>query len=257
MNELINIQNENGVLTVSSREVGKHFEKQHKHILEKITSLSVEIQPAENSARYFIESEYTDSKGESRKEYLLTRDGFSLLVMGFTGQKALEWKLKYINAFNEMEKRIKEQIKPMSPIELIAAQAQALVDIERKQKEQDAALLDTNKRIDDIKNVVSLNTQAWREDARRLIMKIAHAMGGTDYIREVQAEIFRLVDVRGAVSLNTRLTNKRRRMADEGICKSKRDRLTKVDIIAEDKKLIEIYVAIVKEMAVKYGACAA
>lgn len=49
------------------------------------------------------------------------------------------------------------------------------------------------------------------------------------------------------------LTNKRRRMADEGICKSKRDKLTKVDIIADDKKLIEIYIAIVKEMAVKAG----
>ena len=47
--------------------------------------------------------------------------------------------------------------------------------------------------------------------------------------------------------------NKRRRMADEGACKSKRDRLNKVDVIAEDKKLIEIYVAIVKEVAVKYG----
>ncbi len=62
-----------------------------------------------------------------------------------------------------------------------------------------------------------------------------------------------MVDQRGGVSLETRLTNKRRRMADEGICKSKRDKLTRVDVIADDKKLIEIYVAIVKEMAVKYG----
>ena len=53
--------------------------------------------------------------------------------------------------------------------------------------------------------------------------------------------------------METRLTNKRRRMADEGVCKSKRDRLNKVDVIADDKKLIEIYVAIVKEMAIKYG----
>ena len=65
------------------------------------------------------------------------------------------------------------------------------------------------------------------------------------------------MNIRGAVNLSTRLTNKRRRMADEGVCKSKRDKLTKVDIISEDKKLIEIYVAIVKEMAIKYGACVA
>ena len=87
-----------------------------------------------------------------------------MLVMGFTGKAALEWKLKYISAFNEMERQIKEQVKPMSPIELIAAQAQALVGIEKKQKEHDLAIEDTNKRIDGIKDVVSLNTQSWRED---------------------------------------------------------------------------------------------
>lgn len=55
-------------------------------------------------------------------------------------------------------------------------------------------------------------------------------------------------------STPTRLTNKRRRMADEGVCKSKRDKLNKVDVIADDKKLIEIYLAVVKEMAVQRGA---
>ena len=55
------------------------------------------------------------------------------------------------------------------------------------------------------------------------------------------------------VSLQIRLTNKRRRMADEGVSKSKRDKLNYLDIIAEDKKLIEGYTAIVKEMAIKYG----
>ena len=78
-------------------------------------------------------------------------------------------------------------------------------------------------------------------------------MGGTEFIKEVQAEVFRLVDERGGVSLSVRLANKRRRMADEGVCKSKRDKVNKLDIIAEDKKLIEIYIAIVKEMAVKNG----
>lgn len=58
---------------------------------------------AENSANLFIQSEYADKYGRMQKEYLMTRDGFSLLVMGFTGNKALEWKLKYIEAFNHME----------------------------------------------------------------------------------------------------------------------------------------------------------
>lgn len=72
-------------------------------------------------------------------------------------------------------------------------------------------------------------------------------------MKDIYNEIYRLVEERAGVSLSTRLTNKRRRMADEGICKSKRDKLTKIDIIADDKKLIEIYIAIVKEKAVKAG----
>lgn len=66
-------------------------------------------------------------------------------------------------------------------------------------------------------------------------------------------EAYKLLESRGACSLKQRLTNKRRRMADEGICKSKRDKLNYLDIIAEDKKLVEIYTAIVKELAIKYG----
>ena len=103
----------------------------------------------------------------------------------------------------------------------------------------------------------SLDKTAWRKDSEHLINKIARATGeGYGGIRLVYEEIYRSIESRAGVSLNTRLTNKRNRMAGEGVCKSKRDKLTRIDIIAEDKKLIEIYVAIVKELAVKYGVCA-
>ena len=108
MNNKVEIKNLNGTTVVSSREVAANFEKQHKHVLEKIAELIDANQPAENPARYFIASEYKDSKGEMRKEYLCTRDGFSLLAMGFTGPKAIEWKLKYIEAFNMMEAEMRK-----------------------------------------------------------------------------------------------------------------------------------------------------
>lgn len=100
----------NGEVTANSREVAERFDKRHSDVLEKIAKLEEEIQPTENSARYFLTSEYADLKGENRKEYLLTRDGFSLVVMGFTGKKALEWKLKYIDAFNKMEQAIHKSL---------------------------------------------------------------------------------------------------------------------------------------------------
>lgn len=135
-----------------------------------------------------------------------------------------------------------------------------LIGVELKQKEHDKALAahtkeirEVNQKVDGIKDVVALSPNSWRPDARKLIVRIAQQMGGNEYIRDMQSEIFKLVDERAGVSLGTRLTFKRRRMADEGICKSVKDRLNKLDVIADDKKLIEIYIAIVKELAIKYG----
>lgn len=98
----IAIHNTDGKLTVSSLQLAKDFEKQHKHVLDKIADITKEINSAEKSAQYFIESTYTDNSGKKNKCYEITRDGFSLLAMGFTGKKALEWKLNYIEAFNKM-----------------------------------------------------------------------------------------------------------------------------------------------------------
>lgn len=139
-------------------------------------------------------------------------------------------------------------------VQELSPELRLLINLEMRQKEQERAIEAVNQRVDDIKDVVALNPQSWREEARKLIVKIAQTMGGNEFIRDVQAEIFGLVDERAGVSLATRLTNKRRRMADEGVCKSKRDKLNKVDAIADDKKLIEIYLAVVKEMAVQRGA---
>ena len=75
-----------------------------RHVLEGIREILV----AENSAaKLFIESTY-ENRGKQYPEYLMNRDGFTLLAMGFTGKKALEWKLKYIQAFNAMEEQLKQ-----------------------------------------------------------------------------------------------------------------------------------------------------
>ena len=89
---------------VSSRQLSKHFGKEHKDVLKGIREILV----AENSAaKLFIESSY-ENRGKQYPEYLMNRDGFTLLAMGFTGKKALEWKLKYIQAFNAMEEQLKQ-----------------------------------------------------------------------------------------------------------------------------------------------------
>lgn len=95
---------ENNQIVTDSRSVAEHFGKQHKNVLQTIENLA-----AENPATKFLFQKTTfENRGKQYPMYLMNRDGFSLLVMGFTGAKALEWKLKYIEAFNGMERKLKE-----------------------------------------------------------------------------------------------------------------------------------------------------
>lgn len=87
---------------VLSTEVAERFQKKHRHILRDIDRLR-SILPKSFTEPNFGLSEYTDSTGRKLPAYLLTRDAFSLLVMGFTGSAAIRWKLKYIEAFNALE----------------------------------------------------------------------------------------------------------------------------------------------------------
>lgn len=136
----------------------------------------------------------------------------------------------------------------------LSPQLQLLINMELKQKQIEQSVIENKQEIQDMRDVIQLSTSGWRTDAANLINKIAVALGGFEHIRDVRAESYKLLDERMGVDVNTRLTNKRRRMAEEGISKSKREKTTVLDIIAEDKKLVEGYIAIVKEMAIKYRA---
>ena len=103
MNEII-LSEKNGQVLASSREVAEKFGKAHDKVKRSIKSFEKDVAIF---GEMFILSYYDDSYGRKQEEYLMTRDGFSLLCMGFTGKKALEWKLKYIDAFNQMEDRLK------------------------------------------------------------------------------------------------------------------------------------------------------
>lgn len=113
MNELVTVYNHQ--LVTDSRQVAEHFEKQHQHVIRDIENLvnKAEEKDASKIGRMFFETAMPDAYGRMKRVYLMNRDGFSLLVMGFTGAKALEWKLKFLEAFNAMEKAIKTpQITP-------------------------------------------------------------------------------------------------------------------------------------------------
>lgn len=95
------------MIVVSSRDIAETFEKRHADVLRDIESLNCSEKFTE---RNFALSSYKDSSGKSNKEYLLTRDGFTIVAMGYTGDKAMRFKEVYIEQFNQMEEMLQSRL---------------------------------------------------------------------------------------------------------------------------------------------------
>lgn len=138
MNDII-LSTQNGEPVASSRDVAKRFGKEHKNVMQAVANLV-----AENSAAKSMFHPATfENRGKKYPMYLMNRDGFSLLAMGFTGKEAVQWKLKYIEAFNEMEKKLAAQHKEQQAVQ--DANIQGAIDrvIEaRKKLDENTAFLD-------------------------------------------------------------------------------------------------------------------
>ncbi|TWK44746.1 hypothetical protein CHCC20347_1466 [Bacillus paralicheniformis] len=122
-----------------------------------------------------------------------------------------------------------------------------------KQQEQDKRLDAVEKKQEGITEILSLNPTEWRKKVNSLINKIAQARGGFQAYQDVRNESYQILEDRANAKLSVRLMNKKRKMALEGIPKSKIEKVNKMDVIADDTRLTEIYLAIVKELAIKHG----
>ena len=106
MNEIINaIELKDGKAVTSSLKIAEVFGKPHKDVLKAIRELEC---PEDFAGRNFSPGSYKDANNQERPMFFVTRDGFTLLAMGFTGAKAMQFKVAYIEAFNAMERTIKE-----------------------------------------------------------------------------------------------------------------------------------------------------
>lgn len=109
MNQLstINITQFEDRIMVSSKEVAEKFGKEHKDVLRAIRELQV---PDNFNERNFTPISETDGYGREQPVVYMTKDGFFLLAFGFTGKKALQWKLGFLEAFNKMEYAITQEL---------------------------------------------------------------------------------------------------------------------------------------------------
>lgn len=107
--KIIKLLTENGKVYATSKTIAEDFGKEHDDVLGSIRDLIKNLTTENIGVKsYFVESDYINSRNRKYPMYKLTKDGFTLLAMGFTGAKALKFKIDYINKFNEMEAQLQE-----------------------------------------------------------------------------------------------------------------------------------------------------
>lgn len=250
MQELIKI-NQEGL--VSARELHEFLEVKSKYA-DWIKNRIKKYEFVEN-VDYTTVSKILENGGKEN-DHAITTEIAKELSMVENNDKGSEAR-KY---FIKCEKALKENIQTfntsqLSPeLQMFNQMFKAIANQELANKQLKQDIQDTKQEIQGIRDVVAINSDDWKTDCKKLITKIAYQLGGIGHINDVYKEVYSALDRRLGTKLQIRLTNKRRRMADEGVCKSKRDSLNNISVIAEDKKLIEGYISIVKELAIKYGA---
>lgn len=254
MNDLITI-NRNGQPVASSRDIAEHFEKRHDHVMRDIEELLKGL-PKIGDTPMFIKSTYVHPQnGQSYPMYYMTRDGFSLLVMGFTGKSALEWKLKYIEAFNRMEKKLRDP-QPMSTAQLFAMQARLNLEQEQRLKALEASSAETSQTVETIKGAFetmvspSVTAENWQSQMNRNVRAFC-MQTGFDFHKTFQ-QLYKELESTAGVKLDIRAKFAKERLRAAGAAQEEIASVSKIGIIAKDKKLREIFRNLFNSMVARY-----
>lgn len=253
MNQLVFIQN-NEVVT-DSITIAKMFSKEHKHVKRDIQNTIDNIDSLKNSEEAkelgidfnttkFGRIDYKDSRNRVQDKFMLNFDAFMLVTMSYTTQKAMLIKVKYINEFNRMKEQLNEN-KPKTQLEILQGTINQLV-------EQEQRVSKLEKDVNNISNIVTLTNVEWRDKVKAILNKIALNWSGVEPYRSVRNLSYEKLEKRAGCNLNIRLTNRKERAISKGMSKSYVNKISKLDVIQDDKRLLEIYLQVVKEMAIQF-----
>lgn len=256
MTELLTISN--GQPTASSRDIAEHFGKEHKNVLRDIENLIGGLPNFEHTPMFFKTTYIHPQNGQEYPMYLMNRDGFTLLAMGFTGKEALEWKVKYINAFNAMEQELRNP-KPMTANEMFSLQAQINLDNEREIKElkgrtaeNEKRLDETNRKFDAVTTFVTsplTDADTWQERMTRHIRRAVEEFG-LNY-QQFHAKLYEELERTAGVDLKCRQTRMRNRLYAAGATKTECKAVSKLSVVAADKKLRAMFETILRNEIVR------
>tara|TARA_Y100000310_G_scaffold90528_1_gene87783 strand:- start:2766 stop:3785 length:1020 start_codon:yes stop_codon:yes gene_type:complete len=222
-NVLPEVFKQGGKFLVSSLNIADVFGKEHKNVIRDIESLYKNLSHDTKFTRLNFElSEYKDSSGKVNKMYLLTQDALTLIVMGYEGKKAIQFKLMYINQFNEMASHIKnEEPKIMTDAQKFLQMAQLVVNLEDSVKETKEELNNTNIKVNEIiaekehykkqlNQVERSNVLPFENTTKKKITNIINTYAGATgmQIKDVRMNCYRDYNSRYSVNVITRAKNR-------------------------------------------------
>lgn len=250
-------------MVLDSREVAEMIGKKHAHLMRDINGYLKVISenPKLDSQNFFISSEYkTTGNNKTYPCYLLTKQGCEMVANKLTGEKGINFTAEYVSRFNEMEQQSKLGTPNMDGL---SESTKALLLATQSIAQIEQSMAKTNKRIDKleedqegIRKIATFDADDdWRKKTNRMINSIIVNHYNKDFnaAKDLRAKIYADVEGRAHVKLSLRLKNKQARMALQGASKTKVDAVNRLDVIADDPKLIEVYVAVVRKYAMYYG----
>lgn len=185
------------------------------------------------------------SVANSNNIYLLSERGYAKLLKILEDDTAWELYDQFVDGYFNMRKRQIDTTQLSPELQMFQTLFTTLATQELNQKKLE-------QKVDNISEIVALNSTDWRKDTTLILNKIARKQGGFEMYRKIRNESYETLEQRASAKLSIRVNNKKKIMALEGVSKSKIDKVSNLDIIGEDKRLLEIYLAIVKEMAIRY-----
>lgn len=135
---------------------------------------------------FFIESTYKDSNNQERPNYLLTKQGCEMVSNKLTGPKGVQFTAKYVSRFNQMEEHIKQQIDTSN----LSPELQMFQGIFNAVAKQELETKRLATQVDNITEIVALNTTDWRRNCRKLVNKMVETQGGYGAYQEIQTAIY-------------------------------------------------------------------
>ena len=253
--EVFVARTENNSMYTTSKDIAEKFGKRHDHVLRDIKKLATQNGGAKS---LFHETTY-ENRGKQYPMYLVTRDGFTLLAMGFTGANAFEWKMKYISAFNRMAEiirnelnQVKKQMPQRGTKEFLSL---ALLDAQQIIEEQERKLIDAQPAIvfhqavavtEDtilVREFAKLLTQALRKEGYNVSIgekKMFEWLRENDYLIKQKSNSFNM-PTQKSVDMNLFMIKETTIQGDHGPRLNKTSKMTGKGQQYFMDKILEIY----------------